>query len=295
MKTRFLLLVLLTCFVCNVNAENNYVAAKEINTAQQKITQLKTQKKNLCVKIERWKGDLQESKDKVVSLQDKQKSPAYKTAAKKVSDLENKINNANIELNQINQQMDSLLSVIKSNQQSINAQETPEAPKEEVYGGGELDINPKVEVEQNSSIQPIKGQEVNETRVATSDKVESADKETTKSTSQTGGKIWKFIKTIFWIVASLIVLIIIAKKGFSVGSSYRSTSSSSSSGGANNWKEQRKREVIRLEEDVACLRSRINKMKATRGTPQNMINSYKRQLEDKKTQLAQARAAYKRL
>jgi len=131
MKRNLLLLVLLTSLVCNVTADDAQNAKTEINAAQRKITQLITQKKSISGKIEKWNTDLQEAKSNVESLQDKPKSPALKTASKKVEDLDTKIKNAEIEIQQIDKSLDSLTNVISSKQQIIFASEEQKAKAKE--------------------------------------------------------------------------------------------------------------------------------------------------------------------
>lgn len=300
MKTKLLLLVLLTILVGNVAADDALNAQSEINAAQKKISHLAIQKKGLITKVDKWKADSAEAASKVIALQDKQKSPAYKSASKKVADLGNKIQTVQNEIKQIDKSVDSLSAIIVTFQQASAKQTLNVQEEVSTSDGGRSNDNQPV-VDDNLELnRGTHKEEIGST--SSNDLYKSSSKEKTdeeslsSSSTSVFAKIWKFIKILFWIVVGIIALILGGKIVGHGGGSSRSSSRSSSNSGTNDWKKNRMREIESLKADIVHLQSQITRCRANmnnvnRKTEQKMIDSLKRQIADKKDKIASIKAS----
>lgn len=286
------LFLLIVSFFMNVSfastASDVRSAKRDVAAIEKQIQKLESQKSSLATKIQNAQQDLQEAQEKVEALQDKPKSLPYKNALKKTETLPATIEGYTQTITLVEHQLDSLNNLLTGAQETLQAAETAveeekaskAQPKEEPVAQFVADDDP-------CEIGDVIDEDLDANYVSTGDSKASAEAEPTTF----WGKVKKFFKTLFWIVVGLITLIVCWKISSigGGGSSYKSKDSSKTWAQKSN--EDAKRQIASLQSDITHLQSQITRCRTNmnsvnRKTEQKMIDSYKRQIADKRDKIA---------
>lgn len=265
-------------------------AKRDVAAIEKQIQKLESQKSSLSAKMQNAQQDLQEAQEKVEALQDKPKSLPYKNALKKTETLPTTIDSYTQSITLLEHQLDSLNKLLTGAQENLQAAEpaveeekaAKAQPKEEPVSQLVADDDP-------CEIGDIIDEDLDDDYVSTSESKASTESEPTTF----WGKVKKFFKTLFWIVVGLVTLIIcwkISSLGGG-GSSYKSSKSSGTKTFDKEVNERNKREIASLESDITHLQSQITRCRTNmnsvnRKSEQKMIDSYKRQIADKRDKIA---------
>lgn len=301
------IIVALALFICASNitlvASDLSDAKRNLKSAQKELSSVTTKRNKAQQKQEQLQADYEQALAKVTANQEKPKSLAYKDAVKKSEALSAKLEQNAQLLTVLNRQVDSLRNVVSEcesvlshvQKEDVETERKKASTKETAV---EPVVAPAIE-------QPVEKEDKSDAIVMSggSKSMEYSSPEEIATTSSKPttfwGKVWKEIKTIFWIIIGIIVLVIFVKIGgsgsSSSSSSSRSSSSRSSSSSSKSQNDDYKRkkiasiqaEIARLQEIMAREKSYMyqSKHNVTR------VKSLKERIAGLKAEIARIKAS----
>ena len=269
-------MALLIC-ACSVTlvASDLSDAKRNLKSAQRELTSVTHKRDRAQKKQEKLLEDYEKVLAKMAANQDKPKSLAYKDAFKKSEALPEKLEQNAQLLASLNRQVDSLQNIVSQSESALSELqeesieestdfEAIEEEKEEEEPNMASNIDPVQLLVEKEDYDDVTKFPDDESGVASS----SLEEETPSSSEPTTfwGKVWKVIKTIFWIFVGIIVLGILMNIGghtssSSSSSSRSSSSSSSSSSGSQSKQDYKRQRIAEKQAAIARQQEKIERLK----------------------------------
>ena len=252
-------------------------AKRNLKSAQKELSSVTSKRNKAQQKQEQLQADYEQTLAKVTANQEKPKSIAYKDAVKKSETLFARLEQNALLLTVLNRQVDSLQNLVSECESALSQVQKEDVETERKKPSTkETAVEPVVTpaIEQPVEKEGKRDATVLSNNSKSKEASSSEDKATSSSKPTTFlGKVWKVIKTIFWIIIGIIVLVFFVKIGGSGSSSHssssRSSSSSSTSSNSSSRSDDKKRRIANLQAEIARQQGKIASLKAS-------INSRKR-------------------